>query len=187
MRSPLVANTAIVLTAVEEGLARATMIDRDRFFRRRSGKGEYTPVELEKQHVIWTAQIGQSMVIEISAIIVHSLCVVLFLPHRFAFNLGYGEAESTGVALRVVLLSTMLELTGELLTDHMALWAEMEHGVPADTFFGYMNTKFHISQFFGALLLATGLVLWTFSRVPTAMFCDDVDPCSCLNLSLIHI
>ena len=181
MRSPLAANTAIVLTAVEESLARASMIDRDVFFRRRSGKGEYTPVELAKQHVIWTAQIGQSMLIEISAIVVHSLCVVLFLPHRFAFNLGYGEAENTGIGLSVVLLSTLLELTGELLTDHMALRAEMEHGVPADTFFEYLNKNTHISKFGGALLLATGLVLWTFSRMPTAAFCDDVNPCSCLN------
>ena len=181
MRSPLVTNLAIVLTAVEEGLSRASMIERDRYFRRRSGKGDYSPVELAKQHVVWTAQIGQSMLIEISAILVHSLCVVLFLPHRFAFNLGYGETEGAGVALAVVLLNTLLELTGELLTDHMALRAEMEHGVPADSFFSYLTKKVDILKFFGALLLATGVVLWTFSRVPTVAFCDSVDPCSCLN------
>ena len=181
VRSPLVTNLAIVLTAVEEGISRASMIERDRYFRRRSGKGDYSSVELAKQHVVWTAQIGQSMLIEISAILVHSLCVVLFLPHRFAFNLGYGETEGAGVALAVVLLNTLLELTGELLTDHMALRAEMEHGVPADSFFSYMTKKVDISKFFGSLLLATGVVLWTFSRVPTLAFCDSVDPCSCLN------
>ena len=157
------------------------MIERDRFFRRRSGKRDYTPVELAKQHVVWTAQIGQSMLIEISAILVHSLCVVLFLPHRFAFNLGYGDTEGTGVVLTVVLLNTLLELSGELLTDHMALRAEMEHGVPADSFFNYLTKKVDFVKFFSALLLATGMTLLTFSRVPTTTFCDSVDPCSCLN------
>ena len=126
MHSPTATTTGIVLTAVEEAAARATMVERDRFFRRFFGGGDYTPTELEKQHVIWTAQINQSMIIEISAIALRTACVVLFLPQRFIFNLGYGDDEAAGVVSLVVVLNMLLELTGEVLTDAIATSAEME-------------------------------------------------------------
>ena len=129
MHSPTATTTGIVLTAVEEAAARATMVERDLFFRHLFGGSDYTAKELERQHVIWTAQINQSMVIEISAIILRTACVVLFLPHRFIFNLGYGDDEATGVVSMVVMLNMMLELTGEVLTDAIATSAEMEVSV----------------------------------------------------------
>ena len=116
----------IVLTAVEEAAARATMVERDLLFRRLFGGSDYTAKELERQHVIWTAQINQSMIIEINAIALRTACVVLFLPHRFIFNLGYGDDEAAGVVSMVVVLNMMLELTGEVLTDAIATSAEME-------------------------------------------------------------
>ncbi len=171
---------AIVLTAIEEALSRATMVQRDKYWRRRSRKGDYTPKELDIQHAVWTLQIGNSMIIEVCAILIHALCVVLFLPHRFVFNLGYGELEETGLAMFAVVLSTTLELVGELLSDHMALRAEMNHDVPADTYFLHLAGGKILYQF-GALMFATGVALWTFSRIPTAVFCDSPDPCSCLD------
>ena len=105
---------AIVLTAVEEGLSRSTMVHRDHYFRLRSGKEEYTPDQLKEQRFCWMVQIGNSTIIETFAILVHGLCVALFLPHRFVFNFGYGQAEETGVVLTIVLATTLLELGGEL-------------------------------------------------------------------------
>ena len=171
---------AIVLTAIEEAISRATMVQRDKYLRRRSGKGDYTTKELDIQHAVWTMQIGNSMIIEVCAILIHALCVVLFLPHRFVFNLGYGELEEIGVALSAVVLSTTLELVGELISDHLALRAEMNHGVPADTYFTHLHGGKILYQF-GSLMSATGVVLWTFSRIPTAIFCASPDPCSCLD------
>ncbi len=182
MKSPSTKIAAIVLTAIEEALSRATMVQRDEYFRRRSGKGDYTAKELDVQHVVWTMQIGNSMIIEVCAILIHALCVVLFIPHRFVFNLGYGELEETGLAVFAVVLSTMLELVGELLSDHIALRAEISHGVPADTYFEHLVGGKIVFQF-GALMGATGVVLWTFSRIPTAVFCGDPNPCSCLEES----
>ena len=130
---------AIVLTAIEEAISRATMVQRDKYLRRRSGKADYTTKELDIQHAVWTMQIGNSMIIEVCAILIHALCVVLFLPHRFVFNLGYGELEETGVAMSAVVLNTMLELVGELISDHLALRAEMNHGVPADMYFTHLH------------------------------------------------
>ena len=146
------------------------MVQRDRFFRRRSRKGDYTEEELKYQRAVWSMQIGQSMVIEVCAIIIHALCVALFLPHRFVFNLGYGVLENTGVAISALAFSTVLELVGEFVSDHLALHAELNHDVPVERYFqhtGAGTLLFH----FGGLLCSTGVVLWNFSRVPTAVFC----------------
>ena len=139
MSDPSTMVAAIVLTAIEEALSRATMVQRDKYLRRRSGKVDYTPKELDVQYAVWTMQIGNSMIIEVCAILIHAMCVVLFLPHRFVFNLGYGELEETGLAVFAMVLSTMLELVGELISDHLALRAEMNHGVPADTYFAHLH------------------------------------------------
>ena len=182
MDDPAIVTTAIVLTAVEEGLSRSTMVHRDRFFRLLSGHDDYTPEELTEQRFCWMVQIGNSTIIEVFAILAHALCVVLFRPHRFVFNFGYGSTEEAGVVLSVVLVNTLLELCGELLTDHMALHAEMESGVVADRYFGFVTAAWgHVGRNFGQLLCALGIVLWTFSRVPSAAFCDSPDPCSCLD------
>ena len=185
MSDPSTMVAAIVLTAIEEALSRATMVQRDMYLRRRSGKGDYTPKELDIQHAVWTMQIGNSMIIEVCAILIHALCVVLFLPHRFVFNLGYGELEETGLAVFAVVLSTMLELVGELVSDHLALRAEMNHGVPADKYFEHLHGGKLLYQFSG-LTCATGVVLWTFSRIPTAVFCESPDPCTCLDGSITN-
>ena len=47
MRDPTVTNIAIVLTAVEEGATRASLVLRDQFVRRWTGKEDYKPDELE--------------------------------------------------------------------------------------------------------------------------------------------
>ena len=86
MDDPAIITTAIVLTAVEEGLSRSTMVHRDRFFRLLSGHDDYTPEELAEQRFCWMVQIGNSTIIEVFAILAHALCVVLFRPHRFVFN-----------------------------------------------------------------------------------------------------
>ena len=156
------------------------MVQRDKYLRRCSGKYDYTPKELDIQHAVWTLQIGNSMVIEVCTILIHALCVVLFLPHRFVFNLGYGELEETGMAVFAVVLSTILELVGEFVSDHLALRAEMNHGVPADTYFDHLHGGKILYQF-GSLVAATGTVLWTFSRIPTSVFCESPDPCTCLD------
>ena len=65
MSDPSTMVVAIVLTAIEEALSRATMVQRDKYLRRRSGKGDYTPEELDIQYAVWTMQIGNSMIIEV--------------------------------------------------------------------------------------------------------------------------
>ena len=139
MRNPTVTTLAIVLTAIEEGVTRATMVDRDTYFRRLAGKPDYTPNELAKQHIIWTAQTGNSMLIEVVAILTHAAAVQFFLPHRFIFNFGYGSTEAEVNAVAVVLMSMTLELVGELITDHIAIHAETAHGVPVGRYFEMLS------------------------------------------------
>ena len=182
MHSPTATTTGIVLTAVEAAAARATMVERDLFFRRYFGGGsDYTANELERQHVIWTAQINQSMIIEISAIVLRTVSVVLFLPHRFIFNFGYGNEEAMGLMAMVVVLNMMLELVGEVLTDCIATSAEMENGVPVDRYFDFLQKPTQVLHMLFHLICAIGIVLWTFARVPSAAFCESPDPCSCLD------
>ena len=182
MHNPSVTTIAIVMTAIEECISRATMVDRDNFFRRRSGKADYTSNELAKQRIIWTAQTGNSMLIEVVAIVVHAASVHLFLPHRFIFNFGYGSSEDTEQTMSTIVVSMLLELVSELITDHVAIHAETAHGVPISRYFTLLSkTAFAVTQM-GSLICATGIVLWTFSRIPTALFCDDPNPCSCLDL-----
>jgi hypothetical protein len=180
MRSPTATSIGIVLTAIEEAASRSTMVQRDLFFRRRSGLPDYTPEELELQRMVWSIQIGNSTVIEVSAILIHTACVVFFLPHRYIFNLGYGDSEETGVVAMALLLGLAMELTGEVLTDAMSGYVEMEEGVPLDKFLAFMRKPSQLVAVFGMMVHVSGVMLWAFSRVPTAALCDDTDPCSCL-------
>ena len=183
MHDPAVTTLAIVLTAIEECISRATMVDRDDFFHKWAGKAPLTPSELAERRIIWAVQTGNSMIIEIVAIIVHTVSLYFFLPHRFVFNLGYGSTEDEGQAVAAMVLSMLLELLGELITDHIAIYAETAHGVPIVRYFELLSKSAFAALQVGSLVCATGVSLWTFSRIPSATFCDSPDPCSCLDLS----
>ena len=183
MHDPAVTTLAIVLTAIEECILRATMVDRDDFFHKWAGKAPLTSDELAERRIIWAVQTGNSMIIEIVAIIVHTVSLYFFLPHRFVFNLGYGSTEDEGQAMAAMVLSMLLELLGELITDHIAIYAETAHGVPIVRYFELLSNSAFVALQVGSLVCATGVSLWTFSRIPSATFCNSPDPCSCLDLS----
>ena len=83
----------------------------------------------------------------------------------------------------MVVLSLLLELVGEIVTDHVALHAEAAHGVPVERYFELLSRPGLGAQQLFSLVTATGFVLWAFSRIPSAGFCGNTDPCSCLDLA----
>ena len=82
MRDARVVVAAIVLTALEEALARSTMVYRDTVLAKFLGQPELSATELVLQRKIWACSSAMSMYIELSSIITCRAMYVAFRPHR---------------------------------------------------------------------------------------------------------
>ena len=69
---------------------------------------------------------------------------------------GYGDTEAEGGAVAVIIISMLLELMGELLTDSVAIRAESAHGVPVLRYFEMLANPWFVLVQMGALVCATG-------------------------------
>ena len=82
MRSPGLLAFTVVMTAVEEGVSRATIVERDRLCRRLLRlKPHDTKAAQVKQRCIWMTQIGNSMIIEPCSILLHAI-VIIFMTNQ---------------------------------------------------------------------------------------------------------
>ena len=84
-------------------------------------------------------------------ILVHAAAIHFFLPHRFIFGLGYGQSEDEAGAANVIMLSMLLELGLELITDHAAIYAEEAHGVPIVRYFELLTNSWVAIEMVGSM------------------------------------
>ena len=82
IRDPRVVVAAIVITALEEALARSTMVYRDTLLAKLLGKPEPSAAELTLQRKIWACSAATSMYIELTSIITCRVMYLAFRPHR---------------------------------------------------------------------------------------------------------
>ena len=171
---------AIVVTAVEEALLRATLVQRDLWFRRVRGQRSLTDAEQKVANIVEMAAINNSMLIELNAIFLARFMFVILEQDKYVVDLGY-SVNGNEAAAGVLLVNLFLEVFGECAVDYVALWSEAQEGIPVHQYFEYLN-KWSMVGFHAANTCATlGWAVWTFATVPTAMLCDSAtDPCSCL-------
>ena len=105
-------------------------------------------------------------------------------PHRFVYNFGYGFDAKDGAMTSAAFLFTsmLLELGLEFAIDISAIDIEHQHGINMDKFWEMWQVNpgnffgFHVST----SLLALAYSFWTFTSLPTPLFCaSQHDPCSC--------
>ena len=134
--SQVYSTVAIIITAVEEALIRTTIVERDSFFLRLFGAEKPTAKEREYQKQVWAISICQSMTAEFCAIILSRSLYLLFRPHRYVFNLGYG---GEGLDSGLIVINLFLELSGEALIDILAVYTEVRAGLPLGKYFDYIS------------------------------------------------
>ena len=133
---------------------------------------------------IWSVSTAMSMYVEFSAIITCRVMYIVFRPHRFVVNFGYGfdadDAAMTSVATIVV--SMFIELAFEAVVDGMALTIEFKNGVDLNKFWKMWRVNAY--AFWGVItcdgINAMLMTTWAFKLIPDAIFCESpTDPCSC--------
>lgn len=176
----------ILVTAIEEAILRVTLTQRDRMLKRYMKKGKQLREYNEVQKTIWTASICHSMVAEHVAILVRWALVLLLPTHRYVFDLGYEDdlstyAETT-TANETIVFAFFVEWISEIIIDRIAVGVEFSAGVPLEDFFSNLRKSFYMtgSHLFGTLT-ATMLCLWTFTSMPSVLFCSEPgNMCACV-------
>ena len=112
-------------------ITRTTMVQRDRIFRRWNNMPNLSPREEKLEHDVWAIAIMHSMIAELGAIVIIKILIVLFRPHRFAFNFGYGfdETSVSTAGVSTLLLGMFVELICEGLVDVIAMKMEVAEGI----------------------------------------------------------
>ena len=127
---------AIIITAVEEALIRTTIVERDSFFLSLLGEEEPTEEERKYQMQVCAISICQSMTAEFCAIILSRSVYLLFRAHRYVFNLGYG---GEGLDSGLIVINLFLELSGEAIIDILAVYTELQAGLPLAEYFSLIR------------------------------------------------
>lgn len=179
MKDPTTTTIAIIITGIEEGLFRSTLVERDLMFRKWRGLGRMTKEEEDIQKLVWAASISSSMIAELVAICVRVATILLFWRHRYIFNI-HGAVDQEGELNKGLLfINLILELTSEYLVDNLAIKNELEHDIPLKKVFTRM-LRWEISVLYTFMVLASVLItLCTFMSLPTFIFCTSPNPCSC--------
>ena len=93
MRNPMMSILAVVITALEEAALRTTLVWRDKMMREVVGQRERRDYEEQLLHEDQSASAAASMFHEVTSIVTCRVAYLLFRPHRFVFNFGYGFDE----------------------------------------------------------------------------------------------
>eukprot|EP00948_MAST-09A_sp_MAST-9A-sp1_P000562 g562.t1 len=148
---------ALTILSIEEAVMRGTLAERDLFLRKVFGAKPRSAKMQKKVRIGWAVSIVNSMVIEITMIIVSKFVLLAFRSHWFVFNFGY--QRSTLPSVELVVGQIMRELTIELAIDLIALRKEMlKSEIPANVFFDLLTPWSAAAQFF--LLLASTFMIF---------------------------
>eukprot|EP00948_MAST-09A_sp_MAST-9A-sp1_P001321 g1321.t1 len=192
MRTQSAVITAIVLTGIEEAGLRLTLKERDDWLRQisegtknkvaeaaLSAKKKKRLARKEKlkramEDKLLGISIVHSTINEIIACIITRVIFLVLMPHRYIFNVGDINQSTT-----MLITNMIIELISETLVDSLCLYAEAKRGIFVDE---YMNLIQRPMQFAATCMSSTFPVvvtIWTFTSVPTALFCKSANPCSC--------
>ena len=156
---------AIIITSIEEAAMRAFLVEIDMQIRHWLGKPTLEGRELELQQFKWAVDINQSAIAELVSIIVSSCAYIILEDFSLAINIGYSEDHKLQVG--VVFSQLVLELLLECLVDNAALWAEMEHSIPVDSFFPTTRSVLYCVMHLMIMVMNVYLALYSFGRYPT--------------------
>lgn len=177
----------ILITGVEEAILRVSLTQRDRLLQKFIRKQEDdTDDRKSSQNTIWTASICHSMIAEHVAIIVRWAAVLMLPVHRYVFDLGYEDdisrySRMSSSQEQTILFAFFIEWLSEIVIDRIAVNVEFQAGVPLEDFFKHLRKTFYMtgSHIFGTLF-GTTMCLWTFTSIPTVLFCSKPDNmCTC--------
>ena len=169
---------AVGVTALQEVVLRATLVQRDTWLRARTGRDQLEGAALERQRLVWACSINASMVAELVSIVLAGGMVVLFEPHRFAVNFGYA-AEAGALDVGAVLVAVAMQFAAEWPVDVVGLHFESRQGLPVLRHFGRFTTPETVAYYMVSVWIALHIALWAYKTAPNWLMCDADAPCAC--------
>ena len=164
MGSPEATIAAVVGASIEEATERGFLVEFDRALRRWRGQPELEGDELRLQRLVWMCDANQSAIAELNAIMTSTFAQLLLERHAQLLALGYTVGEPLDAV--VVFVQLLVELALEVVVDMVAMWAEIEHGIPVTHYFRLVRSSKYFIYHAATGITATIFALYSFVRHP---------------------
>ena len=94
-------------------------------------------------------------------------------------SLSWDIASQVDVA--VVFVQLIVELALEVTVDHVAMWAETEHGVPVTHYFALVRSTKVFVWHVAAAVFSAAMAMWAYIRHPHFLTCGSSYVCDCVD------
>ena len=180
MTNPIYSTIAIMASGIEEVFFRTTLRWRDKFLHKRFKTITFAPqhaaLKKKAEEKIWQITIGNSMMAELFSIIARFSAIGFLWSHRYVINLGVGPAAQLP---RIAYYNFGLEILSEVIVDMISVYSELSQNIAVNEYWWHYRTRSHVFLYVSHLITGTFLGIYALINVPTALFCDADEPCTC--------